>query len=156
MGMDKDFPITTAQVKALIVGLLVMGGFGAALFGGAIPGLKPNYSEPNILVLNGERYYFTTFFLSTPTYPSNQTAPQSVTFYDVNFTLWVSNWFAFTGGLVHGNGTETNGTVYSFVLGQSSIPPANSTLFVSPDSVFAIYWAGGPLAGSWVHLMVHV
>jgi hypothetical protein len=156
MGMDRDFPITAAQAKVLIVGLLVLGGFGAALFGGFIPGLKPNYSAPNILVLDGERYYFTTYFLSTPLYPTNFTAPESVSFHNVSFAFWVSNWFGPTGGLVHGNGTETNGTVYSFVLGMTSNPPVNTTLFLSPDRWFAVYWSGGILAGSWVHLMVHV
>jgi hypothetical protein len=156
MGMDRDFPMTAAQAKVLIVGLVVMAAFGAALFGGFIPGLKPNYSAPNILVLNGERFYFTTVFPATPFFPGNSTLPQSFTFHNVSFALWVSNWYSPNGGLVHGNGTELNGTVYSFVLGFSTIPPLNATQFISPDRVFAVSWPGGILGGPGVRLMVHV
>jgi hypothetical protein len=156
MVLDTDFPMTRTQAKVLIVGLIVMGGFGAALFGGVIPGLKPDYSAPNILILNGERYYFTTVFLPMPIYPVNHTEPLTFPFHAVNFTLWLSNWYAFTGGLVRGNGTEANGTVYSFVLGTSLSPPVNTTQFISPDRQFAVSWPGGPLGGFWVHLMVHV
>lgn len=152
--IDGNFPMTATQAKAVIVGLVVMGAFGAALFGGAIPGLKPNFSGPNVVYLEGQRYYSTTFFLATPLFPGNASAPQSVTFYNVTFELWVSNWNSPTGGLVHGNGTEANGTVYSFVLGISVNPPENTTLYISPDRAFAASWPGGPLAGFWVHLMV--
>jgi hypothetical protein len=156
MGMDQDFPISATQAKVLLVGLLVMGAFGAALFGGAIPGLKPNYSAPNYLVVDGEPYYYTAVALPTPSLFSNQTDPHSFAFHNVTFVLWVSNWNWFTGGLVHGNGTEANGTVYSFVLGESVAPPVNATLFLSPDRLFAVYWPGGQLGGSSVRLMVRV
>jgi hypothetical protein len=155
MGIDRDFPMTGTQAKALIVGLLVMGAFGAALFGGAIPGLKPTYSEPKVVVVDGEPYDFTTVSLTTPTLPLDYTSPQSFALHNVTFALWVSNWFSLSGGLVHGNGTEANGTVYSFILGESTSPPVNATLFVSSDRGFAVYWPGGPLSGSSVTLMVH-
>jgi hypothetical protein len=154
--MDKDIPMTSAQAKALIVGLIIMGGFGAALFGGAIPGLKPNLSEPNVISLDGGSYFLTTFVLSGPLFPLNHTSPQTVAFHNVSFAFWLTNWYAFTGGVVHGNGTEANGTVYSFVLGESSVPPVNTTLYLSPDRAFAVSWPGGPLAGPWVQLMVRV
>ncbi|HEY1198941.1 MAG TPA: hypothetical protein VGG32_09520 [Thermoplasmata archaeon] len=156
MGMDQDFPITGTQVKVLLVGLLVMGAFGAALFGGTIPGLKPNYSQPNFLVVGGEPYYFTTLSLAMPNLFLNYTLPQSFTFHNVTFALWVSGWGLFSGGLVHGNGTEADGTVYAFVLGESTTPPVNTTLFLSPDRLFAVYWLGGLLGGTSVRLMVHV
>lgn len=154
--MDRDFPMTATQAKVLLVGLVVMGGVGAALFGGAIPGLKPNYNAPNIEIFNGEKYYFTTVFLNFPFYPVNHSLPHTFPFHGVNFTLWVSNWYSFTGGLVRGNGTEANGTVYSFVLGLSTSPPVNTTFYLSPDRLFGASWPGSPLAGFWVHLMVHV
>ncbi len=152
--MDKDFPMTAAQAKALIVGLLVMGGFGVALFGGAIPGLKPNFTEPNVVTVDGGSYFDTTFAVANPLFPLNHSAPQSVLFHNVSFVFWVTNWYAFTGGLVHGNGTEPNGTTYSFVLGESPIPPVNTTLFFSPDRFFGASWPGGPLAGNEVELLV--
>lgn len=155
MVMDQDFPMTATQTKALLVGLVVMGGFGVALFGGAIPGLRPNYSAPNILVLHGERYYFTTVTLAFPLYPENHTQPASFTFHAVIFTVWLANWYSFNGGIVRGNGTEPNGTVYSFVLGTTTNPPVNSTFYLSPDRLFAVE-GGGPVGGVWVHLMVHV
>jgi len=156
MGIDQDFPTTRTQAKVLIVGLVVMGAFGAALFGGAIPGLKPNYSERTSLVLDGERYYFTVVSLSMPGLFLNSTAPESFAFHNVTFALWVSNWNVVGGGLVRGNGTEANGTVYAFVLGESASPPVNTTLFLSPDRAFAVYWPGGPLGGNSERLMVHV
>jgi len=152
--MDQDFPMTGAQGKALIVGLLVMVAFGAALFGGAIPGLKPTYSEPNVVVIRGEPYDFTAVSLATPSLPLDHTSPQSFAFHNVTFALWVSQWYSLSGGLVYGNGTESNGTVYAFILGESASPPVNTTLFVSPDHEFATYWPGGPLSGSSVNLMV--
>lgn len=147
--------MTRRQATVLVVGLVIMAGFGIALFGGAIPGLKPNYGAPNILVLDGDRYYFTTVFLSVG-FLANSSLPQSELFENVTFSLWVSQWNSFEGGLVHGNGTESNGTVYPFVLGSSTNPPENTTLFISPDRLFAVYWPGGPFAGFWVRLMVLV
>jgi len=152
--MERDFPMTGTQGKALVVGLLVMAAFGAALFGGAIPGLKPNYSEPNVVVISGEPYDFTTVSLTTPSLLLDHTSPQSFAFHNVTFELWVSHWYSLSGGLVYGNGTESSGTVYAFVLGESADPPVNTTLFVSPDHEFAAYWPGGPLSGSSVNLMV--
>lgn len=158
MALDQDFPITRTQAKVLVIGLLVMGAFGAALFGGALPGLRPNYSEPNVIVVEGQSYFFTVVTVPTPALLSNlnYSSPQSFAFRNVTFALWVSNWGSFLGGLVRGNGTEPNGTVYPFVLGESVVPPVNTTLFLSPDRLFAVYWPGGPLGGSSVRLMVHV
>ena len=154
MGIDQDFPMSSAQVKVLIVGLLVMGGFGAALFGGVIPGLKPNYATPSITTLDGEPYYYTTVALNWPGALSNSTAPQPFAFHNVSFWLWVTNWGAPTGMFVHGNGTEPNGTTFSFVLGESVAPAGNATLYISPDHVFAVAYRGGVFAGPWVQLMV--
>ncbi len=156
MRIDQDYPITGTQAKALIIGLVVMGAFGAALFGGAIPGLRPNYTQPTTLLLEGEPYYFTLVSLTFPAFLLNYSLPESFAFHNVTFVLWVSNWNSFSGGLVHGNGTEPNGTVYSFVLGESVNPPLNTTLFLSSDRLFAVYWPGGLLGGTSVRLMVRV
>jgi hypothetical protein len=154
--MEQDFPITKTQLKVLLVGLLVMAVFGAALFGGAIPGLRPNFTPPSFLYIDGEPYYYTTVNLGMPNLFSNETTPVSFAFHNVTFVMWIANWGSFTGGIVRGNGTETNGTTYPFVLGQSVVPPVNTSLYVSPDRLFAVYWPGGPLAGSSVRLMVRV
>lgn len=148
--------MTRTQAKVMVVGLLVMAIVGAALFGGFIPGLKPNYAGTDITELNGVPYYYTVIYLSTPFFPANQTSPQPFVFHNVTFLLWVTNWYGFTGGLVWGNGTEPNGTVYSFVLGQSYSPRVNATLYVSPDQEFAVYWPSGILGGPGVRLMVRV
>jgi len=152
--MDKDYPMTRTQVKVLIVGLVVMGGIGIALFGGEIPGLKPNFSELNVVTIDGVQYAFTLAYLPQPSIASNTSSPQEYLVGNVTFHLWVTNWDSFSGGVVHGNGTETSGIVYPFLLGQSSAPAVNSTLFISPDREFGAYWPGGPLAGPWVHLLV--
>lgn len=152
--MDRDYPMTRTQVKVLIVGLLIMGGIGVALFGGAIPGLKPNFSQLNVVIIDGVQYDFALAYLSHASIASNTSSPQEFLFGNVTFQLWVSNWNELSGGLVHGNGTEASGVVYSFLLGQSSSPFVNTTLFISPDREFGAYWPGGPLGGPFVHLLV--
>jgi len=155
MGMDQDFPMSRTQGKVLVVGLVVMVVIGFALFGGFLPGLKPNYTPPSTVLVEGEPYYYTTVWLNSPSVFSNSTAPQPFVFHNVTFELWVTNWDSPTGGLVHGNGTERNGSVASFVLGNSVSPPMSTSLFVSSDRGFAVYWSGGFLAGPSVRLMVH-
>ena len=156
MSVDREYPMSRTQVRVLVVGLVAMAVVGMLLFGGLIPGLKPNYSEPVTVIVDGEAYYYTTVKLRSPSLLSNATTPQLFQFQNVSFYLWVTNWDSFTGGLVRGNGTEPNGTSFPFVLGQSSNPPVNANLYVSPDHRFAVSWPGGPLAGPWVRLMVHV
>ena len=146
--------MSRTQVRVLVVGLVIMGVFGGLLFGGVLPGLKPNYSEPSTVTIAGEAYYFTLVQLRTPNLLSYSTSPELFLFHNVSFSLWVTNWYSLSGGLVHGNGTEPNGTVASFVLGISANPPVDSQLFVAPDRGFAVSWPGGVLAGSTVRLMV--
>jgi len=155
MGMDQDFPMSPTQAKVLVVGLVVMLAVGFALFGGFVPGMKPNYAPPATLMVNGAPYYYTTVSLNLPSIINNTTTPQAFTFHNVTFQLWLTNWYSPTGGLVRGNGTERNGSVASFVLGTSEHPPVSTSLFVSPDRAFAVYWEGGVFAGTSVRLMVH-
>jgi hypothetical protein len=156
MPIDQDFPMSRGQVRALIVGLLVIGGFGAALFGGAIPGLKPNYTAPATVFLNGEKYYVATVSLNWPAPLANYSAPQSFAFHGVSFWLWTTDWGSLSGALVHGNGTEPNGTVFPFVLGESPVAHVQSTLYTSPDRLFAVSWSGGVFGGPMVTVWVHV
>lgn len=154
MSLERDYPMSRTQVRILVVGLVVLGIFGGLLFGGVLPGLKPNYSEPSTVTIGGEAYYFAMVKLQTPSLFSNATSPERFAFHNISFFLWVTNWDSFSGGLVHGNGTEPNGNVSAFVLGLSSSPPVDSQLFISPDRVFAVSWPGGLLGGSTVRLMV--
>lgn len=148
--------MSRTQVRVLVVGLVVMAVVGGLLFGGAIPGLQPNYAEPATITIDGEAYHYTTVQLQWPSLFSNTTPPQLFRFQNVSFYLWLTDWDSITGGLLHGNGSEPNGTVSYFVLGQSATPPVHANLYVSPDRVFAVSWPGGLLAGPWVRLMVHV
>ena len=154
MSIDEDFPMSKNQVRVLVVGLVAMAVFGAALFGGVLPGLKPNYSAPSTVTVDGEPYYYTTVAMNQPSLFSNFTLPQTFSFHNLTFTLWLTDWGSSSGALLHGNGTEPNGTVSSFVLGDVPYPPSSATLYVSPDRAFAISWPGGPLGGVWVRLMV--
>ncbi len=146
--------MTPTQVKVLVIGLAIMVGIGVALFGGVIPGVKPNLSQLNEVSIDGIQYVFTLAYLSHASVTSNTSSPQQFLVGNVTFELWVTNWNSFSGGIVHGNGTERGGLAYPFELGQSSAPPVNSTLFISPDREFGAYWPGGPLAGPFVHLLV--
>lgn len=154
MSLERDYPMSPTQVRVLVVGLVIMGVFGGLLFGGVLPGLKPNYSEPTTVTIGGQAYYFALVKVRTPSLFSNSSSAEQFEFRNVSFFLWVTNWHSFSGGLVHGNGTEPDGNVSAFVLGFSSNPPVDSQLFVSPDGVFAVSWPGGLLAGSTVRLMV--
>jgi len=154
MSLDQDYPLSRVQVRVLVIGTVVLAVFFGALFGGLIPGLTPNYAAPSTVVVDGISYDYAKVNVNEPPILSNTTTPQTFLFHNASFTLWVTNWGSFTGGLVRGNGTEPNGSTFSFVLGHSESPPVNATLFVSPDRAVAVSWPGGPLAGTQVWLMV--
>lgn len=146
--------MSRTQFRVMVIGLIVMGVIFAAFFGGFVPGFKPNYTNPSTIVIDGQSYYYTTVSLNVPAAFTNSTSPQAYAFHNVSFHLWTTNWYAPSGGLVWGNGTEPNGTTFSFVLGQSESPPRNTTLYVTPDRFFAVYWPGGSLGGLRVWLLV--
>jgi hypothetical protein len=151
MVLDHDFPMTDLQRRVLVVGLLVMSAIGIALFGGFIPGLKPNYSQPTIDTINGHRYYVEPSLLHIP-FLSNSSSPWSVAFHGVSFQLQMTRWSFFTGGIIAGTGTEPNGTTYSFALGH--FPNGTRTIwYFSPDNVFGADWSSGSLS---VQLLVEV
>lgn len=154
MVMDRDFPMSALQKKVLVVGLAVMAVFGLALFGGFIPGIKPNYSEPTIDLVDGHLYYVEASGLHFP-FLTNSTSPWNVTFHNVSFQLEMTGWFYFTGGILQGTGTEPNGTHYSFVLGQ--LPNGSRPeLYISPDRVFGADWGGDWFGSLSVLLLVEV
>ena len=153
--MDRDFPIGRREARILVIGLVTMTIVGIALFGGLIPGLKPNYGAPNIASLDGVQYYQQTELLHLPVF-QNTSASWNVTFRGVHFELWLTNWYSLSGGLVHGIGTEPNGSSQAFVLGTT---PTNSTpdpLYLSPDGLWGVWWLGGWFGGITVQLLVKV
>ncbi len=152
MTMERDFPIGRRAAIVLIVGLVVMGVLGVALFGGLLPGLKPNYAAPNVTTLDGHLYYLQTTLLKAP-FLTNTSAPWNVSFRDVTFTLWLTDWYSVSGGLVHGTGTEANGSASSFTLGILS-NGSRPALYLSPDDLWAVEWSGGWLGGQFVQLLV--
>jgi len=155
MGIDQDFPISRAQLKVLVIGLVTMSAIGAAVFGGFVPGLRVNPSGPQTIVVDGQPYYYTTVMIALPAPLANSSLPTVAVFHNVTFAMWFIHWGFVTGALVEGNGTETNGTVYPFVLGVSGFPPQNNTLFLSPDHLFGVSWPGLLQSGSSVTLLVH-
>jgi len=72
----------------------------------------------------------------------------------VTFELWLTNWYSVTGGVVHGIGTEPNGTSYPFVLGAYESNGSRPSLYLSPDFEFGVWWAGGIIGGFYVQLLV--
>jgi hypothetical protein len=153
MVLDRDYPMTRRGVVILVVGLIVMAVLGAALFGGYLPGLHPTFTLPSTRVIGGHTYNVLETPLRTP-FGANSTGPWNVTFENVSFYLWLSNWYSATGGIVHGNGTEANGTTYWFVLGNLLPNGTRTMLYVSPDLAFGVYWLGGIIGGFYVQLLV--
>jgi hypothetical protein len=153
MAIDRDVPISPLQRRILVIGLIVMATFGIALFGGLIPGLRPNYAASDVGEMGGHSYYVGSTPLRVPM-SGNSTPPWNVSFHNVTFVLWLTNWNSFRGGEVHGNGTEQNGTRYTFVLGEILPNGSRTQFFLSTDRVFGAYWAGGWLGGSEIELWV--
>lgn len=134
-------PLTRRRAVAIVVVYGVLIGFVVALFSGVVPGLGGHITSD--VTLNGHQYYPDYYYLPNPAFGNNTTSPLSVQFHNVTFWVWVSNWGGPYGALVHGNGTEANGTSYAFVLGGFEPNKVGTELFVSPDAQFAATWGGG-------------
>jgi hypothetical protein len=153
MVLDRDYPMTRTQVRILLVGLAVMAVIGVALFGGYLPGIKPNLSGPAIATVDGRQYYTEATPLKIP-FLANSTPPWNVSFRNVTFELSLSDWYSATGGIVRGNGTEASGTRYPFELGELFANGSRAQLYLSPDGVFGVGWGGGWLGGFSAELLV--
>jgi len=154
MGIDRDFPMTRTQIRLLLVGLLVMSVVAAALFGGFIPGFRPNFNPPSTVQVDGVTYFDATLTLNPPIFPQNSSPPQELDFHGVVFALWFTHWNWVSQAWVEGNGTEANGTVDSFLLGETTTPPMNTSLYLAPDESFGAFWPGLPAAGGLVRVLV--
>jgi len=146
--------MTGAQVKVLVAGLVAMTVVGVALFGGFLPGFRPSSSAPSTLTIRGQSYYYTDFAPRLPNLLENTSAPAATTFHNVTFVVWFIDWDWVSGARVQGNGTEPNGTEFSFILGSTPAHQSNTTLFLSPDLEFGAYWPGLAQAGDSVQLLV--
>lgn len=153
-GIDRDYPMTRRQVAILVVGLAVMAAVGITLFGGFLPGIHPNLST-DITSIRGIQYYDEFSALHDPLF-SNSTSPWNVSFHNVTFELWLTNWYSGSGGVVHGVGTEPNGSAYAFVLGTVLPNGTREQLYLSPDLDWGAWWAGGIVGGFWVQLYVRM
>lgn len=142
------------EAKILVVGLVAMAVFGVALFGGYLPGLKPNYTAPGVVTLNGQAYYVQYTALKIPFF-ANTTAPWNESFRNVTFTLWLTDWYSIPGGIVHGIGTEANGSAHGFTLGTAS-NGTRPVLYMSPDGEWGAAWTGGWFGGLVIQLLVKV
>jgi hypothetical protein len=153
--MDHDYPMSRQAVGVLVVGLVVMVAIGIALFGGFVPGIHPNLTAPAVVTVQGHQYYTEPTPLHIPLF-TNSSGPWNVTFHNVTFELWVTNWYSATGGIVHGHGTELNGTTDSFVLGGPIPNGTRVSLYLSPDLEWGASWVGGVAGGFSAQLLVKV
>jgi hypothetical protein len=149
--MDRDFPMTSGQARATIIALVIAAVFGAALFGGYLPGLRPDYSTAGLVNIHGQEYYWEAVAVPAPL-PGivNFTLPQPFPFHNVTFWLWVTDWGSVRGGLLHGNASLGNGTQYPFELTGFGLSPRPVTEYFSPGGFVGASWTGGPLLDLYV------
>jgi hypothetical protein len=140
--MKEVGPMTPRETRVLVVAFVACLCVGVVLFSGWVPGFRPNYTEPATVVLQGHTYYWTDTGVPYPTPPVNQSQPVVTLFHNVTFHLWVTGWYETVQGLVHGNASLPNGTVYWFVLGGPAYEANRSTLYLSPDFAFGASWNG--------------
>ena len=145
--------MTRTQLRVLLAGMAVFVVVGILLFGGFLTGVKPDFSTTGLTTINGQAYHFESSPLQTPTF-SNMTHPWNVTFFNVTFELWLTNWYSMSGGVLNGIGTEPNGTAYPFVLGAVLPNDTRTTFYLSPDLFFGVAWAGGWFGGRSAGLYV--
>jgi hypothetical protein len=155
MVLDRDYPVSSLQLKILAVSFAACIVFGFALFGGFLPGLRPSSSGAPETSIEGRPYYLDVVPIAVPWF-ANASAPWNVTFHNVTFDLRATHWYSGGGGWIVGNGTETNGSRFSFVLGGYGSNGTRTTLYLSPDLVFGVSWVGGIFAGATLQVMVEV
>ncbi len=150
-------PLSRKERRKLLQAGLVYAvaiGFGIALFAGAVPGVPAPATV--YVTVAGHSYFSYGYFLPLPQLGRNSTPPASVEFHNVTFWVWTSGWYDPRGSYVSGNGTEPNGTTYSFVLGGSPTNASRVTTFVAPGGEFAAGWTGGYFLDLLVEVPVQV
>jgi hypothetical protein len=141
--MDRDYPSSPRQTRLTLTVLLVGGVVGILLFGGAIPGLHPDYSSSPITTFDGNSYYWTAFDIPYPLPFTERSADVTFAFHKVTFWAWITNWSALGGEYFHGNATEPNGTVYGFSMGGFPAQTNWTDQYVSPGRAVVVNWNGG-------------
>ena len=144
--MDRDYPMTRAQARRTVGALAVCAVVGLLLFGGLIPGLKPDYRVSPTTTFDGRTYYWTLAPLPIPLNGGNVTLPVNFSLANVTFVLWMTNWSIVGGSVLNGNATEPNGTVYHFSFGGFYGTPHWTDEYVSPGGAVAVVWRGQILA----------
>jgi hypothetical protein len=144
--MDRDFPPTPTQWKLTVSALAIGGVVGLLLFGGALPGLHPNFSPHTYFTFEGRNYYWTQLVVPTPWLGSNRTLPVEGSFHNVSYWTWVTDWTVLGGAYLHGNATMVNGTVDVFSIGGSHFRSNWTDQYVSPGAAFVVRWDGGVVA----------
>jgi hypothetical protein len=139
-GSPRSRP-TPRRIAFVVLVYAVAIGFGVALFSGHFPGLPGQFNS--YIRIGGHEYNYDVYEIPFPVLGQNSTSPSPTTYLNVTFWLWVTGWYTPQTSYVHGNGTEANGTSYSFVLGELTSNESRVSLFVSPDSEFAVSWSGG-------------
>jgi len=149
--MDRDYPMTPGQLRTTVIALAAAGLVGLALFGGYLPGLKPDYSNLGIADVNGHEYYWRVIEVPAPLPGGpNYTAPEPIAVENVTFWIWVTDWYSLAGGHLHGNASASNGTEYPFVLVGGGLPGTQVTQYFSPDAEVGAGWTGGSTANLFV------
>jgi hypothetical protein len=144
--MDRDFSLSPRDVRRTLSALVVAGIVGLLLFGGVLPGLRPDFRPPAIVTFDGEPYYWTTFAIPLPLPFSEVSAHYSVVLHNVTVWAWITNWSVVGGEYLHGNASEPNGTVYPFVMGGFPAQANWTDQYVAPGGAFVIEWNGGLVA----------
>ncbi len=140
--MEDNSPPSKRAALATGIALVVAGTFGFLLFSGYLPGAKPDYTPPTTVSVDGRPYYWSNYYFPWPLWPHNTTTPTNASLHNATFWVWVTGWYEAGGGFVHGNASEPNGSVVSFVLGGPSDTPDRATLYLSPDGAVGAMWTG--------------
>lgn len=144
--IDGNPPAAPWQQKATVVAVLVGVGIGAAVFGGLVPGLRPNFAPPEYVEFEGRMYYGSTIAAPSPLFGSNTTVPEEEFVHNATFWVWGTTAFGGFETFLDGNASFSSGHVYSFSLGGTVLSTNRTTQYVSSDGEIAVLWTGGPSA----------
>ncbi len=144
--LDRDHPITARQRTLTVGALLVGGAVGIALFGGLIPGLRPNFTPPEFQTFEGRSYYWTQVLVPAPPLGANASVNETATVHNTTFQYWSEAQLAGTLTYLKGVANVPHGSSYPFVVGGGLVPAERTTQYVSADHEVAVLWMGGPTA----------
>jgi hypothetical protein len=141
--LDRNFPPTPKQVKLTVGSLLAAAIIGGALFGGLIPGLRPNFSPPEFQTFEGRSYYWVEVLVPIVFPGTNVSSVENASVHGAVFEYWIMNQLGGRYTYLQGSATVANGTTYSFLVGGSLAPAERTTQYVSSDQEIVVLWTGG-------------